>query len=210
MAHRSDEIEMHVETKKYQSYSGNKTEEIVPDCTANSKRHLYLAYLSIGLLCVLQALLNITLRVSWNESRAPTETSFPNQTPGNICMCWQNTSCSCYYMSHSKKNWNDSRKACRERGSDLIVVNSKEEQDLFLSGFWLGLTDAEVEGTWKWVDGTPLTTAYWGHPQPDNNGPAPNKEEDCVENYGMDGWNDASCLADRYWICEKKLDVSIV
>ncbi|CAL8329220.1 unnamed protein product [Lota lota] len=127
---------------------------------------------------------------------------------GNLCMCWQNNICSCYYKSHSKKNWQESRNDCRERGSDLIVVNSKEEQDFVPEGFWLGLTDAEVEGTWKWVDGTPLTTAYWGHPQPDNNGRDPNKEEDCVERYGTGEWNDISCLNNLYWICEKNLDVS--
>ncbi|KAF5889905.1 C-type lectin domain family 4 member E-like isoform X1, partial [Clarias magur] len=74
-----------------------------------------------------------------------------------------NSSSSLYFMSFGRKSWNDSRQFCRDNGADLLIINSKEEQDfigkkLGMSDFWIGLSERRIEGQWKWVDGTPLTT----------------------------------------------------
>ncbi|KAF5891821.1 C-type lectin domain family 4 member M-like isoform X2, partial [Clarias magur] len=68
-----------------------------------------------------------------------------------------------YYISSEKKSWPESRQDCRKRGLDLIVINSKEEQEFVekLStsknyGVYIGLTD--TKGVWRWVDGTSMTT----------------------------------------------------
>ncbi|MCI4395046.1 hypothetical protein PGIGA_G00175880, partial [Pangasianodon gigas] len=66
---------------------------------------------------------------------------------------------------------------------------------------WIGLSDRDTEGVWKWVDGTRLTTAYWGDGEPNNAG-----DEDCAEILGFPdrkSWNDRLCLAQLSWICEK-------
>uniref|UniRef100_A0A3P9M7S5 C-type lectin domain-containing protein n=1 Tax=Oryzias latipes TaxID=8090 RepID=A0A3P9M7S5_ORYLA len=41
---------------------------------------------------------------------------------------WMRFGCSCYYKSTEKKTWINSRDFCQKNGSDLVVVNSKEEQ----------------------------------------------------------------------------------
>uniref|UniRef100_A0A3P9IKK2 C-type lectin domain-containing protein n=1 Tax=Oryzias latipes TaxID=8090 RepID=A0A3P9IKK2_ORYLA len=41
---------------------------------------------------------------------------------------WKRFGCSCYYKSTEKRNWYNSRSFCQKNGSDLVVVNSKEEQ----------------------------------------------------------------------------------
>ncbi|XP_064815175.1 CD209 antigen-like protein C isoform X1 [Oncorhynchus masou masou] len=128
---------------------------------------------------------------------------------------WQKFESSWYFLSTVKKPWRESRQDCLERGADLVIANSDKEQE-FLFSFnkraWIGLTDSVTEGTWKWVDGTPLTTpSYWYLQQPDNGGDNPaNRKEDCVELNTetwrpVKAWNDLSCLLNRYWICEKRV-----
>uniref|UniRef100_UPI001EAEF012 CD209 antigen-like protein A n=1 Tax=Oncorhynchus gorbuscha TaxID=8017 RepID=UPI001EAEF012 len=80
-------------------------------------------------------------------------------------------SSSCYYISTNEKTWDGSRKDCQARGANLVIINSREEQALikaFNKKAWFGLTDIEVEGTWRWVDGTPLTTSYWNKGEPND------------------------------------------
>uniref|UniRef100_A0A3Q4GCN5 C-type lectin domain-containing protein n=1 Tax=Neolamprologus brichardi TaxID=32507 RepID=A0A3Q4GCN5_NEOBR len=87
-----------------------------------------------------------------------------------------------YYISYIKKSWSDSREDCLQRGADLVIISSTEEQNfirLFRRNTWIGLSDTEEEGTWKWVDGSLLN-------------------KNC--------WNDANCRDENFWICEKKME----
>ncbi|XP_026215255.1 C-type lectin domain family 4 member M-like isoform X1 [Anabas testudineus] len=113
-----------------------------------------------------------------------------------------------YYISSGKKSWQQSRADCLQKGADLVIINSHEEQEFtktFKKVIWIGLTDMETERKWKWVDGTPLTTSYWSSHEPNG---VPGRDEDCAEikNYDLEeSWNDESCHLERFWICEKIL-----
>ncbi|XP_046901542.1 CD209 antigen-like protein E isoform X2 [Hypomesus transpacificus] len=138
----------------------------------------------------------------------------------NVYCCpngWKKLNCSCYYVSTERKNWTDSRQDCRDRGADLVILNSPEEQ-VFLNNLkkrvWIGLTDTVTEGTFIWVDGTPLTTLkYWWGSQPDNYSKQPGSDgEDCAEIYYSPSdvpppktWNDYTCDSDNFWVCEKRI-----
>uniref|UniRef100_A0A4W6FVA5 C-type lectin domain-containing protein n=1 Tax=Lates calcarifer TaxID=8187 RepID=A0A4W6FVA5_LATCA len=114
---------------------------------------------------------------------------------------------SVYYISSVKKTWQESRNYCLQEGADLMIINSEEEQvNQWKDNIWIGLTDRETEGTWKWVDGTPLTTSYWASNEP--NGHTILRDEDCGEvmlHEIKDNWNDKACDDPNFWICEKKL-----
>ncbi|XP_029110201.1 CD209 antigen-like protein C [Scleropages formosus] len=145
------------------------------------------------------------------------ETSYRNcsvskeQLEKQVCPEWWNSfKFNCYYISHEKKNWDDSKRYCTDRGADLVIINSKEEQafiDHFQGSFWIGLSDKETEGIWKWVDGTimPQYEGIWCSDQPDNF----KRGEDCVETRLMEPepnkrWNDLPCDNVLRWVCEKK------
>ncbi|XP_056323487.1 uncharacterized protein LOC130236758 [Danio aesculapii] len=110
-----------------------------------------------------------------------------------------------YFISYEKKSWSESKRYCRDRKADLIIINNREEQDFVkkISGgdmIWIGLTDSDEEGNWKWVDGTSLTTGFrfWGTFEPNGK-----RGENCAVSYSS-GWADYPCNAYFQWICEKR------
>uniref|UniRef100_A0A6Q2Z091 C-type lectin domain-containing protein n=1 Tax=Esox lucius TaxID=8010 RepID=A0A6Q2Z091_ESOLU len=126
---------------------------------------------------------------------------------------WKVFGNSIYYVSTEKNYWEYANQDCLKRGTQLVIINNQEEQKFLITlniHTWIGLTDRETEGTWRWVDGTPLTTAYWGAPQPDNGGGTVG-EEDCAEfvNWYTDPvkkWNDVPCTTQLNWICENVIE----
>ncbi|XP_028264430.1 CD209 antigen-like protein 2 isoform X2 [Parambassis ranga] len=119
---------------------------------------------------------------------------------------WVLFKCSTYYVSSEKKTWQASRDDCRQRGADLIIINSEEEQSFanqFKVYMWIGLTDLQTEGTWRWVDGTPLSTSYWGTNEP--NGARGENCGDIKSFNAKNSWNDEKCANSLNWICEKKV-----
>uniref|UniRef100_A0A8C7MJW5 C-type lectin domain-containing protein n=1 Tax=Oncorhynchus kisutch TaxID=8019 RepID=A0A8C7MJW5_ONCKI len=121
---------------------------------------------------------------------------------------WKKIGRSCYYVSTEKKPWKESRQDCRDRGAHLVVIKSQEQQTLvnLLCGVknyvWIGLTDSVSEGTWKWVDDTPLTTKYWNSGEPNGD-----VAENCGYFYSRSSdtgaWWDYDCSYEYRWICEK-------
>ncbi|KAM9769964.1 uncharacterized protein ACNS7B_006993 [Menidia menidia] len=113
---------------------------------------------------------------------------------------------SAYYVSATIRTWEGSRNYCREKGADLMIINSEEEQNfanLFGTNMWIGLSDSDFEGTWKWVDGTQMTESFWTEKEP-NGG----TKENCgnIKSFNeKSSWNDEMCSMNHYWICEKLL-----
>ncbi|KAI4879495.1 hypothetical protein NFI96_029500, partial [Prochilodus magdalenae] len=187
--------------------------------TAGS-RYYRLVSLGLGLLCVLLLIIITVLWVQFNNmttQRDQLQTSYTslaiereklkdemdqlqkeNETLQKKLeeqeqSCFNN---SLYFTSTETKSWSESRTYCKERGADLSIINSKEEQEfinkvLGHTSAWIGLTDTDDEGVWKWVDGSALTTEFWWPGEPNNV-----RNEDCAgNNFRNNGssWNDYSC-----------------
>ncbi|ROI60064.1 C-type lectin domain family 17, member A [Anabarilius grahami] len=116
---------------------------------------------------------------------------------------WVYYQSSFYFISSEKKSWTESRKYCTDRGADLIIINNKEEQDfikkMFCSHVWIGLTDSDVEGRWKWVDGSALTSGFWASEEPGGH-----RRENCALTHEP-GWADYPCSDKFQCICEKSV-----
>ncbi|XP_032436975.1 CD209 antigen-like protein E [Xiphophorus hellerii] len=135
---------------------------------------------------------------------------------------WEQHGGNCYYFNTKRSSWTESRDSCVDLGSDLVKVDSREEQ-LFLQSrlrglmvedddkFWIGLTDSVEEGRWFWVDGSPLdeSLSFWSQNEPDDwKGENP-AGEDCVRmgerggSHDLTCWFDKSCNVSLKSICEK-------
>ncbi|KAJ7379755.1 Sushi, von Willebrand factor type A, EGF and pentraxin [Desmophyllum pertusum] len=126
---------------------------------------------------------------------------------------WNPFEGSCYKLYTEGKDWITSKAFCENNDAQLVKIESAEENDFiksqYLTGnvvYWIGLTDAENEGTWKWSDGSALTGYInWHFNEPNDMG-----GEDCVQivlgthsKIYNAGWNDATCSISLGFICEK-------
>ncbi|KAM4636657.1 mannose-binding protein C-like [Discoglossus pictus] len=99
------------------------------------------------------------------------------------------------------------QKTCKEAGGDLptprnAAENSGLQEILRTKGditkAYLGISDKNVEGIFKYLDGDKLTFTNWNLGEPNNS----KDNEDCVEIQDNGKWNDIPCTLLRLVICE--------
>ncbi len=120
----------------------------------------------------------------------------------------------CYRGFTQNATFSQASAVCQGWGGTLTSIASAEENaavrkvaDGVCPGGlpWIGLTDAEVEGTWKWLDGTPYGYKNWSPNEPNDY----LNSEDAVQMLVAGTWNDAGatgvlgCL-----VCERSLPIA--
>ena len=80
------------------------------------------------------------------------------------------------YHLLSASSWSDAASVARSLGGFLVTVDDSEEDQWLFDTFavsndttrhlWIGLSDHQNEGDFRWHDGTPFTYRNWGEGQP--------------------------------------------
>jgi len=132
-----------------------------------------------------------------------TQTAKPIECPTG----WTLYNNKCFRLFPSKLGWNDAEAFCQGESQlgftgHLASVHSTEENDFIIEGFgtrtWIGATDVENEGQWKWSDYTPFDYENWAVGEPNNAGGG----EHCGELYGNYLWNDDNCDHSKKLLCQ--------
>uniref|UniRef100_A0A6I8PGA0 Collectin-12 n=1 Tax=Ornithorhynchus anatinus TaxID=9258 RepID=A0A6I8PGA0_ORNAN len=137
--------------------------------------------------------------------REPTAAPEDNGCPPH----WKNFTDKCYYFATEKEIFDDAKLFCEERSSHLVFINTREEQQWIKKqmvgrdSLWIGLTDSDREGEWKWLDGSAPEFTNWKNGQPDNWGRGHGPGEDCAGLIYAGLWNDFQCEDINSFICEK-------
>lgn len=109
----------------------------------------------------------------------------------------------CFQLFATPKIWLDAKAACEsvagrqfakilDASQNALVASLAQGHDTFLGG-----TDAAMEGTWLWADGTPITYTNWRVGEPSNGGAGGTYVENCLVIEGSktpdDTWDDRPC-----------------
>ncbi|XP_076465481.1 uncharacterized protein LOC143297173 [Babylonia areolata] len=117
---------------------------------------------------------------------------------------------SCYKYFDEILTFSEAQQTCAYRGAQVSSMKNKEELTFVSSlrqhlwSMWIGATDKEVEGEFRWEDGTLVDWTNW---DPDN---TPNNygNQDCVEaytDYYNVSWNDVDCDGKFRFVCKYSL-----
>ncbi|XP_048245490.1 C-type mannose receptor 2-like [Haliotis rufescens] len=115
-----------------------------------------------------------------------------------------------YILVLNTSVWETARLNCMSSfGGHLAIVDSIDKinfltvlinatGDFFLRKFYIGASDIQEEGSWRWMDGSPLNFTYWRPGQPTST-----PDQDCLAWKFGDGWRNRPCTDNIFSICER-------
>ncbi|XP_039503856.1 CD209 antigen-like protein A [Pimephales promelas] len=155
-------------------------------------RCLVLMTVCLGLICVLLLVFVVLQHITITDLTETNEELKANS--GHVC----------FSICNEEMSWNDSRQFCRDRGADLVIINTEEKQK-FITSFikermWIGLFDNN-KANWTWVDNSLPIQTFWDKGEPNG------LDENCTEldprRGTVNNWNDLPCSWKFKCICEK-------
>uniref|UniRef100_A0A3Q4HJG6 Killer cell lectin-like receptor subfamily B member 1B allele A-like n=1 Tax=Neolamprologus brichardi TaxID=32507 RepID=A0A3Q4HJG6_NEOBR len=179
--------ELKTQNKDLEAEKKNLTETEIQNLTTSSNEH------------------NVS-RAQWSiDAYCPQEN---NNRKCKACQKGWELNSSCYATNNAdqgeRKTWEEARKDCRGKISDLAVAINEEETKIICekswqknenTGYWIGLR--VEDGKWKWLDGRDLTNNSWI----DQSSPS---DGHCAISLQNQGFKSVSCDEKNRWICKKK------
>ncbi|XP_056261952.1 C-type lectin domain family 7 member A-like [Pseudoliparis swirei] len=157
--------------------------------------------------------LHWTLAVILDFENFPVNSHCPQKVCTPCLEGWLLFHSHCYLVSTATysstwRTWEGSREHCRQMKAELVVIESREEQEFINNhtnyyndeshGYWIGLSKMD---TWTWVDGSNFPVMFW-------------KAQQAVYRLfcgliqpraePLANWNKASCTMKNRWICETR------
>jgi hypothetical protein len=105
----------------------------------------------------------------------------------------------------SEASWSAAESACSGGGYHLLTLADASEQAAveavtapYAADLWIGLNDRNVEGVFRWSNGTSFVYENWRYGEPNDYG----ANEDCVEIEASGFWDDDECALKQGYVCE--------
>ncbi|NXD11888.1 MRC1 protein, partial [Nothocercus nigrocapillus] len=120
---------------------------------------------------------------------------------------WERHGFYCYLVGHTPVTFLEAKKACERSNSYLTSVGDRYEQAYLTSliglsaekYFWIGLSDMEERGSFKWADGAAVLYTNW-------NAAMPGKKGGCVvlrTGNAAGLWDVQNCEVKAKFLCKK-------
>ena len=107
--------------------------------------------------------------------------------------------------------WPDAEDYCKKKSGHLASVTSNAINDYVVEGrnkrginrLWIGGSDSEAEGTWRWADCSPWEFSLWKRGEPNGKWGAQN----CLNYYDLDisRWDDQECKNPERFLCSQNI-----
>ncbi|XP_056277836.1 macrophage mannose receptor 1b isoform X2 [Pseudoliparis swirei] len=111
-----------------------------------------------------------------------------------------------YFVNRESMSMEDARSFCQQRHGDLVSISTKDE-NVFIwkqisrtyGSYYIGLS-VDLDGSFWWMDGTPVGLQKWDEEQPNSNA----FSENCVTmTYFMGLWRTSNCGQEHQFICKR-------
>ena len=123
---------------------------------------------------------------------------------------WDENGNHCYLWSTDEKNWTEAEDFCQRKGAHLASVTSATINDYVLEGkdkremylLWIGGSDLEVNGVWKWTDCSVWDFTFWRPGEPNDH----LGSQDCLNIHPEDRkWDDYQCYTKSGFLCGQRI-----
>jgi hypothetical protein len=109
----------------------------------------------------------------------------------------------CHQFFEEPSTWLAARARCRLAGAELVAIGSAAEDDFlsdaFTAPYWIGASDGELEGSFRWDTGEPFRFSRFGTGEPNDLF----NSQDCIEKRtANEGWHDRGCAVLNPFVCE--------